>query len=185
MSGGVSGAVCDASDRTSLAADPYDDRVRITPSRRTDYALKAMIYLASADGRRTAAPEIAEKMGLSVNYLRQALSALTKARLVMSSPSPTGGYLLARPAAEISILEIIEAIEGPLAPVNCVLRDGPCHWDDVCPMHPIWSTAMQTLADQLAAGTLAAVAANDQALESGQFPVPADAHRRRQRLGLT
>lgn len=179
----MSGAVCEASDQSSVAADAYDDRVRITPSRRTDYALKAMIYLASANGRRTAAPEIAEKMGLPVNYLRQALAALTKARLVVSSPSPTGGYLLARPAAEISILAIIEAIEGPFAPVNCMLREGPCHWDDVCPMHPVWSGAMQTLADHLAAASLAEVAANDRALEAGQFPVPEDAHRKRQRLG--
>jgi DNA-binding IscR family transcriptional regulator len=46
-------------------------RVKITPSRRGDYALEAMIYLASADKARTAAPEIAEHMGLSVHYLRQ------------------------------------------------------------------------------------------------------------------
>lgn len=162
---------------------PYDGRVRVTPSKRTDYALKAMIYLASADGRRTAAPEIAEQMGLSVNYLRQVLSTLTKARLVVSSPSPTGGYALARPAAQISILEIIEATEGQFEPVDCVLRDGPCHWDDVCPMHPIWSGAMQTLAKQLAEGSLAVVAANEQALAAGEFTVPEDAHRRRLREG--
>lgn len=140
-----------------------------------------MIYLASANGRRTAAPEIAEQMGLSVNYLRQVLSALTKARLVVSSPSPTGGYALARSATQISILEIFEATEGQFEPVNCVLRDGPCRWEDVCPMHPIWSGAMQTLARQLAEGSLATVAANDRALAAGQFPVPEDAHRRRLR----
>jgi len=104
-----------------------------------------MIYLASADGRRTAAPEIAEKMGLSVNYLRQVLRVLTRARLVLSSPSPTGGYELARPADTITILEIVEALEGPLAPADCVLRGGPCHWEDVCPMHTIWSGALRAL----------------------------------------
>ena len=141
-----------------------------------------MIYLASADGRRTAAPEIAEKMGLSVNYLRQVLRVLTRARLVLSSPSPTGGYELARPADTITILEIVEALEGPLAPADCVLRGGPCHWEDVCPMHTIWSGALRALTQHLAEGSLAAVAAEDRALALGQFPVPEDAHRRRQRL---
>lgn len=162
----------------------YDERVRCTPSRRTDYALKAMIYLASADSRRVAAPEIAEKMDISVNYLRQALSSLARAHLVLSSPSPTGGYALAKPAAEISILEIIEAVEGPFDPVDCVLREGPCHWDDVCPMHEVWSGATRTFAERLAQGTLASVAANERALALGRYPVPPDAHRRRKRLGL-
>jgi Rrf2 family protein len=139
-----------------------------------------MIYLASADGRTTA-PEIAEHMDVSVNYLRQVLAILVKARLVVSSPSPSGGYALARPALEISILDIIEATEGQFDPVNCVLREGPCHWDDVCPMHTTWSGAMKTLAQQLAAAPLAAVAASDRELATGQFPVPEDAHRRRQR----
>jgi Rrf2 family protein len=155
--------------------------VRVTPSKRTDYALKAMIYLASSDSRRTAAPEIAEKMDLSVNYLRQVLAMLAKARLVLSSPSPTGGYALARPATEISVLSIIEATEGQFDPPNCMLRDGPCHWDDVCPMHTIWSGAMRTLAQQLADGSLAEVAANERALASGKYPVPQDAHRKRLR----
>src|ERR1022692_3266720 len=109
--------------------------MRVTPSRRTDYALQAMIYLASAEHRRTEAPEIAEKMGLSVNYLRQVLRILTRAQLVLSSPSRTGGYALARPADEISILEIIEALEGPLAPAECVLRDGPGPWGGSRPVH--------------------------------------------------
>jgi len=156
--------------------------MRVTPSRRTDYALQAMIYLASAERRRTAAPEIAEKMGLSVNYLRQVLRILTRAQMVLSSPSRTGGYALARPADEISILQIIEALEGPLAPAECVLRDGPCHWEDVCPMHTTWSGALQALTKRLAESSLAAIAAADRALELGQLAIPADAHRRQSRL---
>jgi Rrf2 family protein len=155
--------------------------MKVAPSRRTDYALQAMIYLAAADGRRVAAPEIAEQMGLSVNYLRQVLRALTRAHLVVSSPSSTGGYALARLADEISILEIVEALEGSLDPAECVLRGGPCYWEDVCPMHSIWSGALQALAKHLAAGSLAAVAADDRALARRQFPVPGDAHRRRKR----
>ncbi len=157
--------------------------MNVKPSRRTDYALQAMIYLASADRRRTAAPEIADAMGLSVNYLRQVLRILTKALLVLSSPSPSGGYALARPASQISILEIMEAIEGPLTPAECVLRGGPCHWDDVCPMHIVWSGALRALTDRLATESLDTVAAADRALAAHAFPIPADAHRHRARAG--
>jgi len=86
--------------------------VKITPSRRTDHALQAMTYLASAGKARTAAPEIAKQMGLPVHHLRQVLRELTRARLVMSSPAPSGGYGLARSADAITVLEIAEALEG-------------------------------------------------------------------------
>ncbi len=140
-----------------------------------------MIYLATADSERTAAPQIAAAMGLSVNYLRQVLRVLTRARLVVSSPSPTGGYALARPAYEISILDIVEALEGPLAPADCVLRGGPCHWEDVCPMHTVWSGALQALTTRLAEGSLEKVAADERALAAYELEVPADAHRRQAR----
>lgn len=159
--------------------------MKITPSRRTDYGLQAMIYLASATQARTGAPEIAERMSLSVHFLRQVLRDLGRAKLVLSSPSPTGGYALARPPERISVLEIVEALEGPLTPSECALRGGPCHWEDVCPLHPVWSGALEALTERLAAGSLASVAADDQALAEGRFTVPQDAHRRRQRLGST
>jgi Rrf2 family protein len=107
---------------------------------------------------------------------------LTRAHLVMSSPAPTGGYALARPADEISVLEIVEALEGPLTPSECVLHGGPCHWEDVCPMHLVWSGALQALTSRLASGSLATVAAADRALAKRQFDIPDDAHRRRARV---
>ena len=156
--------------------------VKITPSRRTDYALQAMIYLASADKARKAAPEIAEQMGLSVHYLRQVLRELTRARLVMSSPAPSGGYALARTARAITVLQIVEALEGSLAPTDCVLRGGPCHWEHVCPIHSVWSGALQAMTSRLSAGTLEALAAADRALAENRFDVPDDVHRRRARV---
>ncbi len=138
-----------------------------------------MIYLAGAGSVRTSAPDIAKETGLSVNYLRQVLRSLTRARLIGSAPSPAGGYSLARAAAEISVLDVIEAIEGPITPEDCILRGGPCHWTDACPMHPVWSAAVQELTGRLAACTLASLADIDRAIALGEFEVPADAHRRR------
>ena len=138
-----------------------------------------MIYLASADKARTTAPEIAEQMGLSVHYLRQVLRELTRVRLVTSSPARTGGYRLARSADEITVLEIVETMEGPMVVAECVLGRGPCHWADVCPMHLLWSGALQAMANGLAQGSLASLASIDRALLENRFRIPEDVRHRR------
>jgi Rrf2 family protein len=111
------------------------------------------------------------------------LRELTRARLVSSSPPPTGGYALARPADEITVREIVEALEGPIAVTDCVLHGGPCHWRDVCPMHQVWSGALQAMTDQLARGSQASLAADDRALLEGRFKIPDDVCHRRARDG--
>ena len=74
------------------------------------------------------------------------------------------------------MLAIVEALEGPLRTSECALRGGPCHWDDVCALHWVWSSARDALCDELAGATLARVAADDRALAEGR-PAPADSHR--------
>ena len=155
--------------------------MKLVPTHRTDYGLRAMIYLASADGERVPATEIAERMEMPLNFLRQVLRELRRAHLVTSSPSRNGGYRLARSASQISVLEIVEALEGSLTDGDCALQGGPCHWEDVCPLHPIWLSARQAIAEQLARGTLDAVAAEDRAIREGRVPAPVDSHRRRPR----
>lgn len=142
-----------------------------------------MIYLAASDNVRTSAREIAKETGLSVNYLRQVLGLLVRKHLIASSPSPTGGYELARPAADITILDIVEGLEGPLTPDECILRGGPCHWKEACPMHPVWSAAVSDLISRFAGTSLASIAEIDQAIALHEFEVPADAHRRRRLAG--
>lgn len=135
-----------------------------------------MIFLA-ARGRQAKADDISEVMGIPAPFLRQVLQVLQRAGLVSSRPSRSGGYALARPAAEISLFDIVDALEGPLQPGECALRGGPCWWDDVCPVHPAWSAARSAFIEQLRRASLADVAASDQALAAGAWPVPADSHR--------
>lgn len=155
--------------------------MKLLPTRRTDYGIRALLYLAEHGGGRSKAAEIAEAMDIPQGFLHQVLQELQRARLVTSRPSRHGGYALARPAEEISILEIVEGLEGPLEPEECALRGGPCHWDDVCALHWVWSSATQALTGQLASATLAQVAADDLALAAGEKLPPADAHRGRTR----
>jgi Rrf2 family protein len=151
--------------------------VKLVPTRRTDYGIRAMVYLAEQDGKRTKAIDIAEAMDIPHGFLHQVLRELQRARLVSSQPSRNGGYALARPAETITILQIVEALEGRLDE-DCALRGGPCHWEEVCALHWVWSSAREALAGQLASATLAEVASDDVALAQGRKPVPADSHRK-------
>jgi Rrf2 family iron-sulfur cluster assembly transcriptional regulator len=94
--------------------------------------------------------------------------------LAESRAGKDGGYRLSRRPDSISVLEVVEAGEGPLKPQRCALGDGPCRWEAVCPMHEIWSAATKAMCDELASTTLANLAARDLALERGEHLEPAD-----------
>ena len=153
--------------------------MKLVPTRRTDYAIRALIHLANTAGSPVAAGVIGEAMDIPTGFLQQVLRELQRAGLVTSRPGPSGGYALARPAGEITVLQIVEALEGPLRSAECALRGGPCHWDDVCALHWVWSSARDALCDELAGATLARVAADDRALAGGTVATPADSHRLR------
>lgn len=155
--------------------------MKLTPTNRTDYGIRALIYLANHQGSHAKAAQIAETMDIPTGFLHQVLQELQRARLVSSRSGPSGGYLLARPPEDITVLEIVETLEGPIQTSECALRGGPCHWDEVCAMHWVWSSARTALSDSLRAATLARVAADDRAIAEGSAPVPGDAHRRHRR----
>ena len=153
--------------------------MKLTPTNRTDYGIRALIYLANHEGTHAKAADIGAAMGIPTGFLQQVLQELQRSRLVSSRSGPAGGYRLARSPEDITILEIVEALEGPLQTSECALRGGPCHWDEVCAMHWVWSSARAALSDSLRAATLARVAADDRALAAGTVAVPADSHRHR------
>ncbi len=146
-------------------------------SRRADYALRAALDLARHDGDRRKSREIGDEMDVPMTFLPQVMAQLVRGGLVDSHAGPRGGYLLQRAAADISLLEVIRAVEGDLVSRECVLRGGPCRWELVCAMHVPWSRAQQAMLDQLAATSLADVAAIDQALADGEYEFPAVAGR--------
>ena len=117
-----------------------------------DYAVRSVLALARAR-RRLKAREIAAEMALPAKYLPQVLGLLIKAGLVGSVAGPDGGYELARPADEITLLQVIEAAEGPIRSSKCVLRGGPCNLDGTCAVHDAWSEAQAALAAKLGRAT--------------------------------
>jgi Rrf2 family protein len=84
-------------------------------SRGSTYALHAVAHMATeGDGRLLASHLIAEARGISEKYLLKVLRPLASAQILRSAKGPNGGYQLARPAAKITMLEVVEAVDGPL-----------------------------------------------------------------------
>ena len=145
--------------------------MNLTLSRRGDYVIRAALCLASAyDGRGSYRKirQIAEVMELPSSYTPQVLRFLAKAGLAEAKAGREGGYRLTRRPEEISLLEVVEAAEGQLASERCPMRGGPCHWDDVCAVHPTWILASEAVRSTLADTTLAQVAETDRVLAAGK-----------------
>lgn len=151
----------------------------MTLSRRGDYVMRAAISLARAfeAGVPRKIREVVADTGVPQSFASQILADLVRAGLATSRAGRSGGYRLARPPTEVSVLEVVEAAEGPLRSSRCALGEGPCRWDAVCPLHETWTEATTALRDLLARTDLAALARRDAALEAGTYAVPPGAHR--------
>jgi Rrf2 family protein len=132
------------------------ERARITAcvqhvlriSRKIDYGLRAMIYLASIPGD-TVVPfrEIARQMAVPEDFLAKILKTLVDQGLVRSTRGPHGGYALARPSAGISFLDVIEAVEGPIALNVCLDGDDACGRSGTCTMVSVWKAGQERMLD--------------------------------------
>ena len=114
--------------------------MRLEITRRTDLATRALLYLAD-QGERTKSSALAEAVGTSPGFLSQAMTPLVAAGWVRSDPGPTGGYTALADPSTVSVLDVIEAVEGPTDTGRCVLEDRPCAGAAVCALHRPWSSA--------------------------------------------
>lgn len=124
--------------------------MRLEITRRADLATRALVAL-HARGERMKAPQLAAELDASAGYLAQALSPLVARGWVRSEPGPTGGYRLVADLADVSVLQVIEAVEGPTDVVGCVLDDRPCGRSRHCALHAPWARARSSLLGELAA----------------------------------
>jgi Rrf2 family protein len=129
--------------------------------RKSDYSILAMIYVARRDGDGLSqARQIAAEMDIPYKFLTQILANLVAEGLLEATRGPAGGYRLARPGAQITLLDVVEAAEGPAAVTDCALREGPCEVAQPCAVHDTWVRAQGALARELASTTLAELAAH-------------------------
>ncbi len=91
-------------------------------STRSKYGLKALLEIAISEEKCVSLQSISNKLGISVNYLEQIIAVLKKQGIVESIRGAKGGYVLAKEVDEITLGDILRALEGNLAPVNCIER---------------------------------------------------------------
>ncbi len=125
-------------------------------SRKIEYGLRAMIFLASQPLERMVPfREIARRMDVPEEFLAKILKILVSRKLVRSTRGAHGGYALSRPAREVTFLDVIEAVEGPVN-VN-VCQDSShdaCKVSGVCTMYGVWKLGQQRMLDVYRGTTL-------------------------------
>jgi Rrf2 family protein len=131
--------------------------MRLEITRRADLATRAMLELARLD-RRAKAAELAARVGTTPGFLAQAMTPLVSRGWVRSEPGPTGGYASAIDLDSVSVLDVIESVEGPTDSGRCVLEDRPCTGAAQCALHQPWSRARSQLLSELALTPLSSLA---------------------------
>ena len=119
-------------------------------TRQADYALRAVSYLAKqGPTERAATRTVAEKMKIPPSFLAKIISQLSIAGLLHTSRGARGGVTLAREPGKISMLNVVEAIDGPILLNECVGDPANCDFSDDCLVHPIWKEVQESLVSRL------------------------------------
>ncbi|WP_418960604.1 RrF2 family transcriptional regulator [Streptomyces tritici] len=130
-------------------------------SARTDYAVRAMAELARSPERPRKAEDVAGAQDIPVRFLFVVLSELRQARLVRSERGPEGGYMLARPPAEITLADVIRAMDGPLVSVRDLKLTGLEYPGAAAPLPDVWRAVRTSLRQVLEGTTLADLASGE------------------------
>jgi Rrf2 family protein len=126
------------------------EKVDMQITRQADYALRAVMYLSRlGPEERAATSQIAEQQNIPPSFLAKIVSQLSVAGLLHTSRGARGGVSLARAPQEINVLDVVEAIDGPIEMNECVACGGSCTYGDDCPMKPVWCETQQAIVDKL------------------------------------
>ncbi|GAB4399953.1 MAG: Rrf2 family transcriptional regulator [Anaerolineales bacterium] len=131
-------------------------------TRQADYAVRAVLHLARNGETRTATSVIAEEQKIPPSFLAKIISQLSIAGLLHTSRGARGGVTLAREPKDITLLEVIEAIDGPIQLNECVGDTGICSFDENCPLRPVWCEAQEQLVGRLKGTNFAEMIAKEQ-----------------------
>lgn len=128
--------------------------MRLEVTRKSDLAVRALRSLADETGRMKG-PALAEAVGSTSGFVSQVVNPLIRQGWVRSDPGPAGGYSLAVDLWTVSVLDVIETIEGPTDSGRCVLADRPCDESGTCALHIPWLRAQAELLRELDATSVA------------------------------
>lgn len=128
-------------------------------TRAADYAIRVMIHLAGLPPEtRASRAELAQAAECPEQFLSKVLQGLTRAGLILSHRGNTGGFELPRVHRAATLLEVIEAIEGPIRLNLCLNSERSCTRQSWCPAHPVWADAQAAVAKVLNHATISDLA---------------------------
>lgn len=131
--------------------------VRLEITQRADLAVRALALLDCSSDRLKSA-NLAEALGTTPGFVPQVMGPLVRAGWIRSVPGPTGGYEPLVALGALSVLEVIEQIDGPTDTGRCVVADRSCDADEPCALHVAWAHARSELRASLAGLTLDSLA---------------------------
>jgi Rrf2 family protein len=135
---------------TILIGIPWEGKDTMQITRQADYAVRAVLYLARLGStERAATSTVAEEQRIPPSFLAKIISQLSIAGLLHTSRGARGGVTLAREAKDITLLEVIEAIDGPIQLNECVGEDAECTFEGECPLRSVWCDAQEMLVKRL------------------------------------
>jgi Rrf2 family protein len=128
-------------------------------NRRTDYAIRVMLALAKhGEGARVSTQQIQEEMQVPHAFLQRIVADLARRKLIHTFPGPNGGLQLAHAIDSVTMLDVYEAIEGPLLISPCLEGPQECILEEGCPVRPRWGRMQAMVAHELSAVTLSQLA---------------------------
>lgn len=129
-------------------------------TRAADYAVRVMVHLASLPpATRVSRSSLAVASEVPTHFLSKVLQVLARARLVVAHRGNGGGFALAVPAEHLSVLTVVEAVEGPIQLNVCVTNGSGCSRQEWCPAHLVWLDAQAALTQVLKNASIAKLAA--------------------------
>jgi Rrf2 family protein len=130
-------------------------------SRAGEYAVRAMLHLAAMEDKGVSQISVISRTwDVPESFLRKILNSLVKARLVISTRGTGGGFRLVKPASEITLLDVFEAIEGKVYLNHCLIGPGSCENTPWCPVHEVWNEAQISFTEVLRKKSLADMVSN-------------------------
>jgi Rrf2 family protein len=124
-------------------------------TRKGEYAIRGIVYLAGKPLDKVCLlNDIAAAVDVPPTFLAKIFQQFSKIGLVKSYRGTGGGFVLGRTPENITLLEVVEAVEGPIIPNRCVLSPSGCERSDSCNMHPVWQKVQGEVRDVLASVTL-------------------------------
>ena len=128
-------------------------------TRGSEYAIRAMMYLAARPAAEVSSlRDVGREQNIPESFLAKIFQSLVHSGLVVSQRGAHGGFALARPGSQITVAQVVQAIDGPVSLNGCVLWPETCERSQICTMHRVWIAAQERMLDVLSGVTFAELA---------------------------